>query len=145
MNTSKYLLQPSTVKGWWVATDTESGVVVKFREGAYNESQQVTLLDDHTDPIQIAKWVNGIAAWLAAEYYDIAMPLPEKVRQRKRIGRELKQARLNAGFSLRELEELTGTRHQHISAIETGRYNVSIDILQRIASELGTEVKIMPL
>ena len=42
----KYTIQESKEPGWWVVTDTENLVVVKFKEHEYNETQQTTMLED---------------------------------------------------------------------------------------------------
>lgn len=46
INPDNYLLQPSTAKGWWVVTDIRRNIVVKFREGDFNNTQQNTILFD---------------------------------------------------------------------------------------------------
>ena len=42
----KYLIQKSKEPGWWVVTDTENLVVLKFQERKFNKTQQVTMLED---------------------------------------------------------------------------------------------------
>lgn len=141
---SRYLLQQSTTEGWWTATDTENGIVVRFREGAFNDTQRVTFLEDVVpDPQRIAVAMRELADWLAKEYYDIAMPLPENIKVRKRIGRELRTARRNLGLTREELSERTGLTASNIYAIEYGRYNVGIDLLHRVAVQLGKRVTIV--
>ena len=63
--------------------------------------------------------------------------------RRVRIGKAIASARMRKGLSQRQLSELTGYNHSNIAKIETGRYNVSIDILSAICAALGVEVQIV--
>ena len=42
----KYTIQESKDPGWWVVTDTENLVVLKFQEHQFNGTQKVTMLED---------------------------------------------------------------------------------------------------
>ena len=46
------------------------------------------------------------------------------------------------GLTIRELSELSGINSSNISKIENGKYNISIDIIERICKSLGASVKI---
>lgn len=63
---------------------------------------------------------------------------------RCRIGAMIAARRTELGYSLRGLSELCGVSYQNITKIEHGRYNVSIDILGKIADALDTEIIISP-
>lgn len=57
---------------------------------------------------------------------------------------KIKEARLNAGITQRELAEKMGLNSpQSISMIERGNRNLSISLLYRIAKELNCEVNIL--
>ena len=74
---SKYQLQPSTQQqGWWVLTDKENGIVCRFREHEFNETQQMTFLEDveQPDATAIARLMSEMGDWLATHHYNIAMP-----------------------------------------------------------------------
>lgn len=65
----KYILQPSANKGWWVATDMEHGIVVKFKEHEYNDTQETTLLNDNKfksaeEALKYATYIRELADWL---------------------------------------------------------------------------------
>lgn len=62
--------------------------------------------------------------------------------KRKSIGRQINTIRLKLGLSVRQLADICGVNYVNISKIENGRYNVSIDILSKICSAMGTEIKI---
>jgi transcriptional regulator with XRE-family HTH domain len=53
------------------------------------------------------------------------------------IGSELQTLRVQKGLTVRELGEMCGLAFTTISKIENGRYNVSVDILGRVAEALG--------
>lgn len=61
---------------------------------------------------------------------------------RERIGRELREAREKAGLTLRQLAEKVGIAYNHISRIESGRYNVNLDTITAISAALGKKIKI---
>lgn len=63
-------------------------------------------------------------------------------QNRLRIGFIIKELREKKGYTLRQLEELSGVSVQNLTKVEHGRYNVSIDILGRIAAALGATIKI---
>ena len=68
----RFILQASTTPGWWVATDTENGIVVKFEDHKFNDTQQVTLLDDIPNPdvMKMARLMREMADWLRKNHYN---------------------------------------------------------------------------
>ena len=58
------------------------------------------------------------------------------------IGQQIGMLRKKHGLTIRELSELSGINSSNISKIENGKYNVSIDIIERICKSLGASVKI---
>lgn len=58
------------------------------------------------------------------------------------IGQQIAMLRKKHGLTIRELSELSGINSSNISKIENGKYNVSIDIIERICKSLGASVKI---
>lgn len=55
----------------------------------------------------------------------------------EQIGAELQTIRVQRGLTVRELGELSGLAFTTISKIENGKYNVSVDILGKVAEALG--------
>lgn len=51
----------------------------------------------------------------------------------------VKQAREARGLTVRELEKLTGIANSHISRIEGGRYNFTVDSVALLAKALGMD------
>lgn len=56
LDKERFLLQPSKEDGWYVLTDTQLLITLRFRAGYFNGSQKVTHLDDSriSDPMDIA-------------------------------------------------------------------------------------------
>lgn len=59
---------------------------------------------------------------------------------REEIGGELQTLRVQKGMSQRELAEASGVHYSNIAKIEMGRYNVSVDILGKVADALGCKL-----
>lgn len=68
--------------GWWVLTDTENLVVLKFKEHEFNESQQVTFIDEDKSVIEklgaqgIAEVLREMGDYMFTHWYSIALPTP---------------------------------------------------------------------
>ena len=62
---------------------------------------------------------------------------------RQRIGQRIRELRDAKGLSQRDLENRTGLTHNHISRIENGNYNVSLDTLSKIAAALDADISLL--
>lgn len=68
--------------GWWVITDLRHLIVVRFKEHEFNETQQVTLLDDspfigRTDCAnELAHIMGELGDYVLHNCYSIAFPTP---------------------------------------------------------------------
>lgn len=62
---------------------------------------------------------------------------------RAEIGEKITELRLEKGYSIRKLAELSGVDFANINKIEKGRYNVSIDILGKICGALECRIDIV--
>lgn len=68
--------------GWWVLADTENLVVLKFKEHEFNESQQVTFIDEDKSVIEklgaqgIAEVLREMGDYMFTHWYSIALPTP---------------------------------------------------------------------
>lgn len=61
----------------------------------------------------------------------------EELTHREKIGIELRNVRIKRGLTIYELGSLCGMVPTTISKIENGKYNVSVDILGKVADALG--------
>lgn len=140
--TERFILQPSQEPGFWVATDTEHGIVVRFEEHRFNETQQTTLLNGDTfktaeEALGYATYMREIADWLRANHYNTAMP---PVDVRSRIGSRIRDLRTEQGMTIQQLADKAGITRANLSNIEAGKYSVGLDILNKIATALGVDV-----
>lgn len=145
----RYILQKSDSDPlWWVATDTQEQLVCRFKEGEFNDTQQFTMLNDVLPSPDIASKLaaasKGIADWLREQHYEILFSSPQLITHfvRKSIGDQVREAREEAGLTLRELGHMVGLAHNHIGRIEAGKYNVTVDTLAVIAEALGVTLEI---
>ncbi len=145
MSKERFILQPSHKPGFWVATDTEHGIVITFREHEFNETQKITLLDGDTfdsdeDAIKVATYLREIADWLAKEHYSVAMP--SLIIQRQNMGASIRSMRMRRGLSLEQLAQKAGITRANLTSIEAGKYSAGLDVLNKIANALGVKVEI---
>ena len=63
--------------------------------------------------------------------------------RRVQIGRQLAELRNKRGLSTRQLADICGVTYVNISKIENGRYNVSIDILNKVCDALDADIRII--
>ena len=52
--------------------------------------------------------------------------------------------RVQKGLTVRELAEASGVHYSNIAKIENGKYNVSVDILGKVADALGYKLTFEP-
>lgn len=141
----RFILQPSLEQGFWVATDTEHGIVIKFKEHMFNETQKSTLLDGNTfktaeEALAIATYMREIGDWLRENHYTKVMPVPENIRLR--IGLRIKELRTKQRLSQQDLADKAGITKSNVCNIEQGKYSVGLDVLNKLATALGVEIKI---
>ena len=60
------------------------------------------------------------------------------------IGLQVYRARKEAGLSQQQLANLLGMKKQSISDIECERRAISLKMIKKLATELGTEIVIYP-
>ena len=65
-----------------------------------------------------------------------------QIRKEKKIrrGKLLKEARIKAGFTRRELHTKLETTYGYLSALEDGKKGLTIDMLERIADIFGVQI-----
>lgn len=59
----------------WTVTDNESGIAIDFREGLFNESQEVKLPADFApgDVLRMASIMREIGDWMAGNHAEVAL------------------------------------------------------------------------
>lgn len=61
----------------------------------------------------------------------------------EKFGLTLKETRKRHGLTQAQLSDLTGISQSPLSRIERGDWNVSLEVIERIASAMGVEVEII--
>lgn len=62
---------------------------------------------------------------------------------RTRIGEQIAAIRQKKGITQIQLAEMVGYCQANISKIERGRYNASIDIIQKVCDALGARIEVV--
>lgn len=137
----RFILQPSQEPGFWVATDTVNGIVVKFKDHEFNETQEVTLLGDNRfktaeEAMKYATYIRELADWLRDNHYCKVF----YVSLRDQVGMRIRELRVDKGLTGDDLAKMTGLSKHTISKIENGRWSVSIDILEKIINALQAKM-----
>ena len=59
----------------WTVTDNESGIAIEFREGLFNETQEVKVLVDFFpfDASEMARIMREIGDWMAENHVEVAL------------------------------------------------------------------------
>ncbi len=80
---NRFRLEKSTEQpGWWVLTDTENLVVIRFQEHQFNDTQKVIVLDessllkDSDYANKLANIMSEMGDYMFTHWYSIAMPTP---------------------------------------------------------------------
>ena len=68
--------------------------------------------------------------------------MQEHNHARQEIAPQLRQVRKEQGMTQERLAEKVGTRKSNISRLESGRYNPSLDFLEKVAGGLGREIEV---
>ena len=68
--------------------------------------------------------------------------MQEHNHARQESASQLRQVRKEQGMTQERLAEKVGTRKSNISRLESGRYNPSLDFLEKVAGGLGREIEV---
>ena len=140
----KYIVQRASTPGWWVATDNENEVVVQFEHGHYDNTREVTLLNgdalsSEKEAVKVTTYLRELGDWLRDNHYEKLYSLT----MRQEVGIQIRRERKRQGLSGKELAERAEFSESTINKIENGRWNVSIDILEKVCDALGVTVQIV--
>lgn len=81
---SRFKLERSQdLPGWWVLTDVDNEIVVRFKDKYFNDTQKVTPLNDDSVTLQKVGGVQGLSRvmremgeWMVRYHGDIAFKQP---------------------------------------------------------------------
>ena len=68
--------------------------------------------------------------------------MQEHNHARQEIAAQLRRVRKAQGMTQESLAERVGTKKSNISRLESGRYNPSLDFLEKVAGGLGREIEV---
>lgn len=144
---NRFKLQKSeSLPNWWVLTDIENMIVVRWQHGKFNDTQKVSPIED-ADLRE--KYGDNLAQELARIMAEIADYLrdfhSEKVfelNDRQRLGAKIMALRNERGYSIRTLADLCDVNKATIVNIEQGRFSPRYEIVERIVKELGAKIEI---
>ena len=73
LDKDRFVLQPSKEEGWYVLTDRELLIMLRFRAGDYNGSQQVKMIDESRvkDPMEIATSLRLMGDWMLMYHKEL--------------------------------------------------------------------------
>lgn len=63
-------------------------------------------------------------------------------KHRKQLGKDYRATRTALGWSVEQVAQMAGVKPVTIEKIEAGKFNVSLDIMVRVADVLGSDVTI---
>lgn len=121
-----------------VCTDNAHDIVCTFEPSKFNETQRFDFDPQFAvgkTPQEVAHIVNEMAMWLRTHNYSLAMGAVDNTRLR--IAAKLRELRIIEGISQADLADRASIPRSHLSRIEAGKYNITIDILERLAQGLG--------
>lgn len=90
--------------------------------------------------LRLATCLRELSEWLYQEHREILFP--EKEQARRSLGERIKRLRTEQGFTQEQLAERVGITKSNICNIEAGKYSVGFDILNKIATALGTKLEL---
>lgn len=132
----RYKIEKSSKKDHWVCTDVENNIVATWKDGAFNQTQKFTELDNRNlDATSLAKVAREMGDWLRENHYEKLF-----IDYRKYIGGRIRELREAKGLTQEELASLAGILRTNLSRIELGRYSTGLDILGAIAEALDVRI-----
>ena len=96
-------------------------------------------LSSEKEAVKVAAYLRGLSDWLRDNHYEKLYSLT----MRQEIGIQIRRERKRQGLSGKELAERAGFVESTINKIENGKWNVSIDILEKVCDALGVTLQIM--
>ena len=61
---------------------------------------------------------------------------------REEVAQQLREVRKSQGMTQELLADRVGTKKSNISRLESGRYNLSLDFLVKVAGGLGKQIQV---
>lgn len=110
-----------------------------LREAMKDEDDELIEIVEHIGELP-ARMIDIKGQFYVGYYHQKAED--ERLDNRICIGQQIICLRRKRGLTQEQLAELSGLNRVNIAKIENGRYNVSIDILNKICKVLGAQLSI---
>lgn len=145
MSTTRFTLNSVPgADGLYKATDTETGLVLTFRECEYHSALKIQKSSVNvTSAEELAKLKDSLGAieqWLLMAHPELITTSTQAIRER--IGAAIKTARKNKSYTLKQLAALSCVDASNISRIENGTTAVTIDTLAKLSAPLGLTLEL---
>lgn len=69
--------------------------------------------------------------------------MEKNIEPRIRIGKEIFEMRSRYNLTQQQLSDKSGVTRANIAKIESGKYSVGFDVLQRVAEALDSDIKLV--
>lgn len=137
----RYIIRKLSTPDVWECTDTANGLICTFEQSKFNETQKFIFSSAQDIAAcevaeKIAKIANDMASWLRTHHYHLVMPYSNDAA-RISIALLIIAKRKELNLTQIDLAEKCGLDRSHISRIEQGRYNITIDVMGKIANAFG--------
>lgn len=144
---NRFKLQKSeSLPDWWVLTDIENMIVVRWEQGKFNDTQKVSPIEDADLRAKfgdnLAQELARIMAEIAGYLHDFHYEKVFELNDRQRLGAKIMALRNERGYSIRTLAELCDVNKATIVNIEQGRFSPRFDIVEKICHALGAKIEI---
>ncbi|MDE6285114.1 MAG: helix-turn-helix domain-containing protein [Bacilli bacterium] len=142
---NRYTLHPSTEdKSTMICVDTKTGFTIEYKIGKFNDTQECTVMGYDT-VTSVLEQINDMTQWLLSKFDKSMWLLDEKfyIKQvRTAVSTLISENRAKMGLSVHEVAAASGISANNLSNIENGKYSVSVEILNRIATVLNFTIPI---
>lgn len=144
----KYILSRTGAPHQWQCVDTDNGLTCTFEQGKFNETQRFSFssaseIATNENADKIAKIVNDMNVYLRVNHYHIAMPYSDDAA-RVSMAVIITARRKALGMTQEDLADKSELHRSHITRIEQGKYNITIEVIGKIAHALGCHVALVP-
>ena len=125
-------------------SDTMNYQIEQQWDGFYTKTV-AKLFDEYYDGDVKSIWGAIQRGMFQARLNSFVWTMPDKDKERIRIGNRIKELRKEQGLEAKELAQKIGIDAGNLSRIEQGRFSVGLDTLNKIASVLGMSIDFVPL
>jgi len=124
--------------------DTMNYQIEQQWDGHYTKAV-AALFDKYYNGDEKTLWGPILAGMVRAKLNMFMWAMPDRDRERERIGSRIKELRKDRGMDAKSLAQKVGIDAGNLSRIEQGRFSVGIDTLNKIASVMNMSIDFVPI